>query len=828
MARRNKEQIMKVLNEIPINLRAVGVTMALAALVIALVAVALAASPTMAQTSPYPDPKPCGPGQQNPPEDPDATVSRGHYAIFDGYWDFRGKALSPNLCPPSVVHTTHTETDPLTFVKTQVEVSTRTASNIDIRETVIHIDSAFEHPLTAEDVETYDFFKVGDSDGDGVDDAVGTTVWWLMADDDEGATTTSDTTEPEAEFHMGFSAALFDSKYWHLKDGTDKGAKPLQYEFEVIREHGIPNNEFGHLFAFDDTPATIKTADWDSTEVDANALALYPGEYYHYQWAFTKPGTYEVWVQLKGHVRQKNPHQPGDAEYDAKWAPISKKTVETSEVMKYVFQVGTLTLNHEPIFEVMRSVEENSATGTPVGDSIKVYQGDDDPIAFTPLSGTGHSLFSVEADADGNAQIKVAGDLDYEVRREYRLTLGVSDNKDHENNAEASAVAKVDNRISINIIVTGHVERSVAENSPGGTQVGAPVVVPGTNATTTYALVGNGSDLFEVNRDSDNNAQIEVAAGSDLDYETTASYDLTLQVRGVVNEDIEVRVDLTDVVERSVAENSAAGTPVGDPIVVAGASTSTMYALVGSGHDLFSVERDSDNNAQIEVAAGASLDHETTASYDLTLTVSGGDDIPVRINVTDVVERSVPENSLVRTLVGDPIVVAGADTSTTYRFTAGNDSNLFTVGPDSDNNAQIRVNGDLDYETTAYYDLTLQPSGGLDSIPVRINVTDEAEFAVSLSVDDDSPTVGDTITFTARVVHMPASNTLLYGWEAQDPDGSNYATDDINGPTYAVISTFTATSDRAGAREYRVDVAASPRGLIVESGWVTVTWQAAQ
>ena len=154
-----------------------------------------------------------------------------------------------------------------------------------------------------------------------------------------------------------------------------------------------------------------------------------------------------------------------------------------------------------------------------------MYQGDGDPLTFT-LTGTGHSLFSVEADSGGNAQIKVAGDLDYETRSEYRLTLGVSDNKDREGNADDS----VDSAISVRIIVIDQTEevRWVEENSPGGILVGDAIVVPQANATTVYSLTGSGHGLFTVERDSENNAQIAVAAGAVLNYEDAVSYDLTL------------------------------------------------------------------------------------------------------------------------------------------------------------------------------------------------------------------------------------------------------------------------------------------------------------
>ncbi len=438
-----------------IDFRSVGIRMTLAALAIAMVAVAVVAGAAQAQTpdGSFPDPKPCGPGAEAVPENPDATISEGHFAVFDGYWNNTDKTLELNLCPPAVMHTKVTKKDPVTQITTQEEVSTRTRSNVDIQKTVIHINGkGFEHTLKAADLEEYDFFKEGDGDGDGADDAIGKTIWWLKVDDES----TPDVDE-DSPLAMGYSAALFDTKYWHRENASGAAIPPLQYEFEVIREPGIPVTEYGHVFAFDDSAAPtegpdagIKKADWDSSEVDTNALKLDPGKYHHYQWAFTRAGTYEISVQLKGYVRQK---APGGA---TGWERISDKDVETSEVRRYVFQIGPLNPNNEPAFEFERSVAENSSVGTVVGDPIPVYRGDDDPLSFT-LSGPGRSLFSVEPDANGNAQIKVAGDLDHEARSEYVLKLGVSDKKDFEGNANDL----VDSVVAVKISVTNVVEKPV-------------------------------------------------------------------------------------------------------------------------------------------------------------------------------------------------------------------------------------------------------------------------------------------------------------------------------------------------------------------------------
>ena len=150
------------------NFGSVRIRMTLAALAIALLAVAVVAGAAQAQTpgKAFPDPKPCGPGAEAVPDPADATISEGHFAVFDGYWNSTDKTLELNLCPPAVQHSLETRTDPKTEAQTQVEVSHRKSSKVDIRETVIHIDGeGFTHELTAADLEEYDFFREGDPDG---------------------------------------------------------------------------------------------------------------------------------------------------------------------------------------------------------------------------------------------------------------------------------------------------------------------------------------------------------------------------------------------------------------------------------------------------------------------------------------------------------------------------------------------------------------------------------------------------------------------------------------------------------------------------------------
>ena len=84
------------------------------------------------------------------------------------------------------------------------------------------------------------------------------------------------------------------------------------------------------------------------------------------------------------------------------------------------------------------------------------------------------------------------------------------------------------------------------------------VIDPNGGQSLAYVLEGAGADNFAVAKVSDG-VQIEVAADADLDYEATASYDLTLTVSDGVDHDgnadpsvddsIKLRINITNMVE---------------------------------------------------------------------------------------------------------------------------------------------------------------------------------------------------------------------------------------------------------------------------------------
>ena len=415
-----------------------------ALLVALLIAAAVTANNTRAQgagsaddypnLSTYDNPQPCGPGAGDASMEEPHEITSGHYALFDAYWrttsngerdiDVAGVGvLHTNLCPPEMVATT-------TKVKRKTVTTTirqNRDGGMDIEEAIIHVLNTHLATTTLATSTSDGQFSLAEYPDVAPLVSAGDTVWWLRLDDPD--TTNVDET---SDLGIGFSTLLLDEKHWD---------SPMRYRIEVER-HPTNPGDVPHFFAYEaPKPGNAAHEDpvWDSASPGEGVMELGPSEYKELQWVFTEPGTYLLWVHLLGDVRQDNPHDSADADYDPNWNAISSNDTETSEVYRrYTFHVGPLTLNHNPAFGIVRSVPENSAPGTAVGSPVRVIEPDSGDTLSFGLVGDGARKFAVSA-VEGGAQISVANGvvLNYEDASSYDLKLTVSDGKDRFSNVDA-------------------------------------------------------------------------------------------------------------------------------------------------------------------------------------------------------------------------------------------------------------------------------------------------------------------------------------------------------------------------------------------------------
>ena len=481
--------------------------------------------PMPQEDEPTPTPKPTP--QQTDPEacsdTPARVVSRGHYAIFDVYWNGDDKNLFINPCPPGATHNAD-------------ETTTRAASNIDIGRTIMHVSGGSNlSPRTnsLEDYLKWPFLYPNASDnpqqGSDVGAPYSSNIWALHD-------CSHDANPPPAEddLCMGVSAGLLRASDW----------AHIDYEMESVREPAIAPADRGQVFVFlkyDDVPEGGKQVLWSSDDAADTGIDIDPGEYVHPRWAFTQPGTYQFQVHVNG---VPNPS-------------FLRAESLTTIVRTYTVHVGdlsdlgvTVAASH-----AAPDVEDDvtfTVTATNHGPDTA---GDAEANVTLPAGLTYKSSSTATGSYNSTTGIWSVGDLANGASATLSITAAVGDNthgqsltvtaaiKAHET-IGSSTVVELDPQegnntadVTITPVRAGNVNPaftvmcSVNEFASAGTKVCDPVTVkdPDTGDTLTYGLTGDGANYFAV-QSVDGGAKVVVAQGANLQQAAGQSYALALTV----------------------------------------------------------------------------------------------------------------------------------------------------------------------------------------------------------------------------------------------------------------------------------------------------------
>ena len=209
---------------------------------------------------------------------------------------------------------------------------------------------------------------------------------------------------------------------------------------------------------------------------------------------------------------------------------------------------ASTTIDVSGISAMSRVVTEDSAAGTKVGDPITGTPHAGAALSYA-LAGDAAGSFAIDS-ATGQISVKQGATIHYESRSSYsgRVTWTVQ-----------GLEAYVDLTISVRPL---NVTRSVGENYPAGTAVGAPVTWAG---TTIHELGGEASTSGAFAIDSAT-GQISVAADADLDHATKSSYAGVVSYRGGTLEGtIGVTINVTQPVPGRPAAPSFTRTRFSEP-----------------------------------------------------------------------------------------------------------------------------------------------------------------------------------------------------------------------------------------------------------------------
>ncbi len=495
--------------------------------------------------------------------------------------------------------------------------------------------------------------------------------------------------------------------------------------------------------------------------------------------------------------------------------------------------------NNSPVFtsdSTTRTIAENTVVDTNIGAAITATDADDDTLTYG-LTGTDAASFSI---VSRTGQLKTKAVLNHEVKDSYSLIVTVSDGQ-----GGSDSISITINVLDVNESPSFSGEsttRSIAENTTLNTNIGAAVIAtdPDDGTTLTYTLGGTDAAVFSIDSKTG-----QLKTKGDLDFETKKTYSVTIAVSdGNLSDMITVTINVTDLDEtpsnnppvftdgetttRSVAENTATGTDIGNPIAVTDADQNTLaYAMSGDDASTFSINL---NTGQLKTSAV--LNYEVKKVYEVSVTVndgSGTDSIVVTINVTDVneapvfeddsVTHTIAENTAANTNIGSAITITDPDGDNLTYTLGGTDAASFNIGS---TNGQLRTKDALDYETKRTYSVTVTASDGKlsDSITVTINVTD---------VDENNAPAFASASTTRSVAENTGSGVNIgNAVSASDPDnddltytlgGTDAASFNI-GSTNGQLRTKDAL-DYETKRTYSVTVTASD-GKLSDSITVTI------
>jgi hypothetical protein len=292
------------------------------------------------------------------------------------------------------------------------------------------------------------------------------------------------------------------------------------------------------------------------------------------------------------------------------------------------------------------SINEN--TNTSLGYTVGTLSTTDanicDAFTYSIQGGADAASFSIGGPGM-NQLILTAGVLDFETKSSYNVTVRVTDAGGL--TFDQPFTVTVNDLVENTAPVVNDQSFAIDENSGNGSSVGMVAATDAEGNTLSFSITGgNTGGAFAINSGT---GAITVANSQALDFETTPSFALTVQVSdGALTDTATITVNLNNLDENTapviddqvfaVDENSIKGTLVGTVIASDAQGTPLSFSITGGNtRNAFTI-----NSAGVlSVADGSMLDYETTPSFALTVQVSDGaltDTATITVNLNDVQE----------------------------------------------------------------------------------------------------------------------------------------------------------------------------------------------
>ena len=403
-----------------------------------------------------------------------------------------------------------------------------------------------------------------------------------------------------------------------------------------------------------------------------------------------------------------------------------------------------------------------------------------DGLTYT-LSGTDAGYFHT-VPATGQILTKVK--LDYEAKKEYKVTVTATDTTPESEGGPLSASIDITIRVTDldeqnvpkALLISGGDSHTVEENSTDAVGEYTVAAGGGASANPNWTLEGADAGNFML-EGTGNSRMLKFSSPPDFDTpmgganDDANTYMVTIKVTDPsdsnVTDDHIVRVTVTDVDELGALSGDASISYAEDRTDAVG-----TYTISGANEAMATWTREGDDASHFMLdGSGASrmlkfssspnfeapADANTDNIYMVTVKASYGGEtemVAVAVTVTDVEEevepsnvapvfadatttRSIAENTAAGTNIGAPVAATDSNSGDVLVYSLGG-TDAASFGIDS-STGQLQTLAALDYEDETTYTVVVRatdPAGLYDTIEVTISVTDVVDEAVPVTPTD--------------------------------------------------------------------------------------------
>ena len=398
--------------------------------------------------------------------------------------------------------------------------------------------------------------------------------------------------------------------------------------------------------------------------------------------------------------------------------------------------------NRDPVFIGSAhtfSVDENTASGDPIGDSVEANDPDDDPLSYE-LEGTDAAAFTIDR---SSGQIRTYAALNHEEKPRYSVVVRARDGRGGTSTANVTInISDLSEPPStpLSPTITAVSSTSVQVSWDAPDNIGPPITdydyryrEPGDAWTeVTYTTI-TGTTVRIVGLAASTSYDVEVLAkNAEGSSDWSSSGIGSTNAAGANNPPVFVDGVTAS---RSVSAGAAAGTNIGAPVRATDADAGEVvsYRLEGRDATLFNIVS---ATGQLQTKAGVNLianedytvivvadDGTDTARITVTITATAAapNDPPVFADGASTT-RSVADNVAAGSNIGAPVAANDPGDTLTYTL-GGTDAASFNIVSTT---GQLQTRAALDASVKSSYTVTVtatDTAGGSDTITVTITVT---------------------------------------------------------------------------------------------------------